>query len=458
MNRVRVRARIMLIFLLILVGGMGFFLVEYGTKAPQWVTFRGSPHVYQGSANVSATVTDRHGNLLLDTTEGREYAGDLTLRQATLHWLGDRNGSISATALNTYASALVGYDSVQGIYNYTRSAGSMELTISSRVQAAALKAMQGRKGTVAVYNYKTGQILCAVTTPTFDPDNMPDIAGDTSGSYEGVYLNRFTQVTYPPGSIFKIVTTAAAIDCVEGIWDMTFTCDSVYELQGSRVTCEKAHGTLDLKSAMARSCNCAYAQIAQLIGSDKLAEYTAQFGVTESIRFDGITTAEGNYDLTGADKVALAWSAIGQYTDMVNPCAYMTFMGAIGAGGQAAVPYIVEQVAAGEEITYQAQTKLRDRVMDPELAETMTELMRNNVVNVYGAGNFPGLTVCAKSGTSELGGGKTPNAMFSGFVADAEYPLAFLVVVENGGYGSHTCVPILAPVLAECKAVLDEAE
>lgn len=455
MNRVRSRGKIMLVFLLILVGGMTFFLAEYSAKAPQWVAFKGSPHVYRGSTNVSATVLDRDGNVLLDTTDGRDYADDLTLRQATLHWLGDRSGSISATALNTYASALVGYDSIQGIYNYTQTPGAMELTLSSRVQAAALKAMKGRKGTIAVYNYKTGQILCAVSTPTFDPDNVPDIAGDTSGAWEGVYLNRFTQVTYPPGSIFKIISTAAAIDCVEGIWDMTFSCDGVYELQGSRVTCEAAHGTLDLKSAFARSCNCAYAQIAQLIGSGKLAQYADQFGITESVRFDGITTAEGNFDLVGADKVALAWSAIGQYTDMINPCAYLTFMGAIGAGGQGAVPYIVEQVTAGEEITYQAETALADRIMDGELAEALTGLMRNNVVNIYGAGNFPGLTVCAKSGTSELGGGKKPNAMFAGFVSDEEYPLAFIVVVENGGYGSHTCVPILSPVLAECKAVMD---
>ena len=455
MNRVRSRGKIMLVFLLILVAGMGFFLTEYSMKASQWVSFRGSPHVYQGYANVSATVTDREGILLLETPDGRKYAEDSTLRKATLHWLGDRKGSISAAALNAHASALVGYDTVQGIYQYTQNPGTMELTLSGRVQAAALRAMGSRKGTVAVYNYKTGQILCAVTTPTFDPDNVPDIGGDESGAWEGVYLNRFTQVTYPPGSIFKIVTTAAAIDCVEDIWDMTFECDSVYELQGSRVTCEAAHGVLDLKTAMARSCNCAYAQIAQLIGSEKLAAYVEAFGITESVSFDGITTAAGNFDLVGADKVALAWSAIGQYTDMVNPCSYLTFMGAIGAGGQAALPYIVEQVSSGEEITYQAETKPADQVMDRKLAETLAELMRSNVVNVYGAGNFPGLTVCAKSGTSELGGGKTPNAMFSGFVADEAYPLAFIVVVENGGYGSHTCVPILSAVLAECKAVLD---
>ena len=445
----------MLVFLLILAGGMGFFLTEYSQKAQDWVTFRGSPHVYQGTTNVAAIVTDREGNLLLDTTDGRKYAGDLALRQSTLHWLGDRNGSISATALNSYAASLVGFDSLQGIYNYTKDPGSMQLTISGRVQTVALKALNGRKGTVAVYNYKTGQILCAVTTPTFDPDNMPDIAGDTSGAWEGVYLNRFTQVTYPPGSIFKVVAAAAAIDCVEGIWDMTFPCDGNYELQGSRVTCEAAHGNINLKFALANSCNCAFAQIAQLIGSDRLAEYVERYGITESISFDGITTAAGNFDLAGADQVALAWSAIGQHTDMINPCTFLNFMGAIGAGGQGAVPYIVERVTAGDEITYQAQAKLGQQIMDSEMAETLTDMMRSNVVNVYGAGNFPGLTVCAKSGTSELGGGKTPNAMFAGFVADDAYPLAFIVVVENGGYGSHTCVPILSAVLAECKAVMD---
>ena len=81
--------------------------------------------------------------------------------------------------------------------------------------------------------------------------------------------------------------------------------------------------------------------------------------------------------------------------------------------------------------------------------------MRNNVEAVYGAGNFPGLTVCGKSGTSQLGGGKTSNAMFTGFVADAQYPLAFICVVEEGGYGSATCVPILSKVLAACRTVLD---
>ena len=93
--------------------------------------------------------------------------------------------------------------------------------------------------------------------------------------------------------------------------------------------------------------------------------------------------------------------------------------------------------------------------MSEQTAATLQEYMRNNVSAVYGDGNFSGLNVCAKSGTSQLGGGQKSNAMFAGFVTDEAYPLAFIVVVENGGYGSSTCVPILSKVLTACKEVMD---
>ena len=80
--------------------------------------------------------------------------------------------------------------------------------------------------------------------------------------------------------------------------------------------------------------------------------------------------------------------------------------------------------------------------------------MRGAVVNQYGAWQFGSLTVCAKSGTAERENGPA-DAMFAGFVEDEQYPLAFIVVVENGGYGSATCVPVLSKVLAACKSVLD---
>ena len=455
MNRVSRRANALLLLVLVLGGGLCFFLYEYFTMADSWVVSPGSPHVFNSSNIGTGQVVDRSGLMLLDLTQSRTYADSNAVRKATIHWLGDRQGRISAPAIAHYGKEMTGYDVFDGLYNYSGSAGVATLTISAEVQKTALKAMGDRKGTIAVYNYKTGEILCAVTTPTYDPDDVPDVEGDASGAYEGIYLNRFVQSVYIPGSIFKIVTAAAALECVPGIEDMTFTCEGVYQYGIDKVSCEKSHGTKDLKGALASSCNCIFGQIANLVGAENLQKYADKYQITQSVKFDGITTAEGNFDVTDAASVELAWGGIGQYTDQINPCRYMTFMGAIAGGGKAAQPHLVAGVALGDEITYQAKPVSTGRIMDDEVAAILGDYMRNNVKNVYGADNFPGLTVCAKSGTSQLGGGQKSNAMFAGFVADEEYPLAFIVVVENGGYGASTCVPILSKVLASCKSVLD---
>ena len=453
MNRISRRATAVFLLVAVLLGGLGFFVYEYVNYADTWVVSPGSPHVYNSTNIGMGSVVDRDGVTLLDITESRSYASEENVRKATLHWLGDRNGRISAPAVSYYAREMTGYDMVDGLYSYAGSGGEAVLTLSADIQTTALKAMGEYKGTIAVYNYKTGEILCAVTTPTYDPDNVPDIEGDSSGAYEGVYLNRFTQSSYVPGSIFKVVTTAAALDAIGGIEDQTFSCSGKY----GAVTCEKSHGKQSLKKALANSCNCAYAQIAELLGQDTMKEYVDRFQVTQSLSFDGITTAKGNYNIDGANKTEFAWSTIGQHTNLVNPCRYMTFMGMIAGGGQAAQPYLVSQVSSDGEVTYTAETTMTDRIMSEEVAETLQQYMRNNVETKYGAKNFPGLTVCAKSGTSQLGGEKTSNSMFAGFVTDEEYPLAFMVVVENGGYGTSTCVPILSKVLAACKAELDAA-
>ena len=116
---------------------------------------------------------------------------------------------------------------------------------------------------------------------------------------------------------------------------------------------------------------------------------------------------------------------------------------------------MMDTVTTGGDTTYEAKTKKTDRIMPESIADTVAEYMRNNVKTVYGDGNFGGLPVCAKSGTSQLGGDQKSNAMFAGFVDSEQYPLAFIVVVENGGYGSHTCVPVISKVLAACKSVMD---
>lgn len=455
MNRIASRSAAILILAAMLIGGLGFFVVEYFIDGGKWVLHQGSPHIYSGPNIGTGIVTDREGVLLLDMSGNRTYASSQELRQSTLHWLGDRYGYISAPALPSYAEEMAGYNSLTGLYSYSGS-GQATLTLSAQVQMAALKALGDRKGTVAVYNYKTGEILCAVSTPNYDPDDVPDIDGDTTGAYDGVYMNRFTQSVYIPGSIFKVVTTAAALEEIPDIREQTFTCTGTYSYGVDAVTCEKKHGTLDFESAMAQSCNCAYAQIVNQLGAETLEKYVKRYQVTEPVSFDGITTAAGNFEPFGA-AVETAWSGIGQHKDQINPCRFLTFMGTIANGGVGVTPHLVSKITCGGAVTYEAEAEKTNRIMPEEIANELQAMMRNNVLEKYGAENFPGLTVCAKSGTGQVGGEQKSNAMFAGFVTDEEYPLAFIVAVEDAGYGRHVCVPILSEVLAVCKEVLDAA-
>lgn len=455
MNRIALRSGIAFFLILVLLAGLGFFVFEYVTQADRWVVFPGSPHVYNGGNIGCGIITDRDGVMLLDLSDSRTYAQAEALRRSTVHWLGDRKGSISAPALSHYAAELTGYDLVNGVYSYGKAGGTAKLTLSSKVQEAALKAMGKYKGTLGVYNYKTGELICAVTTPTLDPDNLPNLENDTSGQFEGVYVNRFTQSAYIPGSIFKIVTLAAALESIPDIMQQKFVCKGTYEIDNDKVTCEDKHYTQDVKMAFRNSCNCAFAQIAQQLGEETLMRYVEQFGVTQSVCFDGITTAKGNFNIAGASQYSIAWSGVGQHTDLINPCSFMTFVGAIAADGKGVAPHLVAQITSDGVTSYWGQTKNQSRIMSVNTAQTLQEFMGFNVSDKYGSKNFPGLTVCAKTGTAEVGGGKKPNAMLAGYVEDEAYPVAFIVAVEDAGYGREICIPIISEVLQVYKSVID---
>lgn len=455
MNRVAARSMIVLVLVLALAVGLVFFFGEYLTRSEQWVTFSGSPHVYTDGKVSTGTVTDRNGILLADLSGGKTFAADPAVRKAMLHWVGDRQGNIRVPYVDTYATQLLGYDLADGLYAYGQTKGNITLTLSAAVQKAALEAMGDYRGTVAVYNYKTGELLCAVTTPNFDPEEVPDLAEDTEGVYEGVYWNRFIQSKYIPGSIFKIVTLAAALELNPELSQETFVCQGVYALVGGDVTCEHSHGRQTLKDAFCNSCNCVFAQITQRIGAERLAQFVAYSGITAGISFDGFTSAAGNFDVVGASEEQVAWSGIGQHKDQINPCAFLTLLGAIAGEGVGTQPYVVSRVNVGQQTTYEAHTQKNDRILSKTTAKLLREYMHNNVQTKYGTENFPDLTICAKSGTGEVGGDKKPNAMFAGFVADEQYPLAFLAAVEDGGYGTQVCIPIISAVLDACIAEME---
>lgn len=454
MKKVSGRAIFPLILAIVLLAGTVLLCVRYFAKADEWVTFSGSPHVYTGVNLDGGVVTDRDGTLLLDSTDGRTYSDDAATRTATMHLLGDRYGYIQAPLLGSFADYMIGFDKINGLYGAEGTEANAALTLSTAAQTAAYQALGNYHGTVGVYNYKTGEILCAVTSPSYDPDNMPDVDADTSGAYDGVYVNRFFQAAYTPGSIFKIVTLAAAIETVPDWENLTFTCEGKTIIGGQEIICEGVHGTITLKQALAHSCNVAFGELAGEVGTKALMEYAEKLGLSESFECDGIPVKAGTVDLKDADAGDLAWAGIGQYTDQVNALTFMRAMGRIAGGGTGAEPYLMAKITRGEKTVYEAKTEMSSRALKAETAAKMTEYLRNNVATIYGDGQFSGLNVCAKSGTAEHEG-ETADAMFAGFCVDENCPLAFVVFVENGGSGSAVAAPIAAKVLQVCAAAIN---
>lgn len=449
MRKIEKRAVLCLIIALALIAGLGLFCFRFVTNASDWAAYPYNRHMYSNSGQLlSGTILDRDGDVLTEVKDGeRVYYPDATVRRATVHAVGDGSGYIGTGALTAFADRLSGYNLITGGYSPLGSGRNLTLTLDAYLNVTAYNAMDGRQGTVGVYNYKTGDILCMVSTPSFDPENPPD----ASSAEDGVYLNRFLSSAQVPGSIFKTVTLTAALENLPDLKDRTFTCTGETTVGGTVITCPKPHGKMDIESAFANSCNGVFGTLAAELGGDTMTKYVEQAGLTRRMSVDGIMTAAGHYDVSEADKGQIGWSGVGQYTDTVNPCNMMAYMGAIANGGTAAVPRLILDITTPSGIpTSWQRTEETDTLVQTSTASQVKEMMKNNVVQTYGTDRFRGLDIGAKSGTAEVGGDKRPNAWFAGFLDDPEHPYAFIVLVENGGGGASVAGEIAATVLQAC--------
>ena len=137
---------------------------------------------------------------------------------------------------------------------------------------------------------------------------------------------------------------------------------------------------------------------------------------------------------------------------MTNPYHMMLLMGAIANGGTPVQPYFIKQIKNGLGIVQQqGKTQPGTQLVTPSTAQTLGQLMRYNVTSDYGDNMFPGMSVCAKTGTAEVGGGKKPNGWMIGFSSDPATPYAFAVVVEEGNYGRTSAGPIAKAIMTQAK-------
>lgn len=449
MNTISSRAKILYaLAALFLVGALlvGATFVVHGDEYAMNTRNR---HIYDGNVLISGgRVLDAQGRVLTSVQNGkRTYNDSARIRKATLHVLGE-SGYIAGGVLEKYSAELVGYNLFTGVFTAKEQGGNdVRLTLDADLCAQAYNALNGQKGAVGVYNYKTGEIVCMVSSPSYDVTKKPsDI--DTNPAYDGAYMNKFIYGLYVPGSTFKTVTAACAIENIPDIMNRSFNCTGEYKAADGVVKCNDVHGTVNFQQAYNHSCNTVFAQIADELGAKKLQHTAQRLGVTSSYRIGRVNTAAGSVELSGASHADLGWAGIGQYTDLVNPCYMMMLAGAVANGGEAATPYYVDGIYSADDARISDERGgEKQRLLNTSTASVLKQFMRTTVTDYYGERYFPEMQMAAKTGTAEVGGDLKPHAWMFGFSELEDFPYAFAVVVENGGSGYYGAGPVASAVM-----------
>ncbi|MEU9979957.1 penicillin-binding transpeptidase domain-containing protein [Streptomyces sp. NPDC050856] len=353
-----------------------------------------------------------------------------------------------------------------------RPGGDVVTTISAPLQRAAYEGLDGRRGAVAAVEPSSGRILALVSSPSYDPGLLSGTGARVSGAWSGLnaargrpMLNRAIRETYPPGSTFKIVTAAAALDAgVVTDVDAPAGAPDPYLLPGTRTRLPdeaKGCGGASLAYAIRWSCNTVMAHLGVRVGPAGMLDAVSRFGFNDSSLRIPSRVAVSNFDRRMTpDQLAL--SAIGQYDTTATPLQMAMVAAAVANGGELAYPYLVDRTTRPDG-TVVSQTTRRpyQRAMEPLTALRLRRLMVDVVEGGSGSkAAIEGARVGGKTGTAQHGVGNTgtPYAWFIGWAQarDAGQPaVAVAVVVEDASAeredisGGGSAAPIARSVMEE---------
>lgn len=334
--------------------------------------------------------------------------------------------------------------------------GTVETTIRPRVQQAGWEAMQngcsgGCRGAVVALEPSTGKVLALVSTPSYDPNQLSSHDSVQQGRAwqrlrddpRSPLTNRAISETYPPGSTFKVITTAAALQ--SGISEneqLTNAArialpDSTVKLENfGGTTCEGSEQTVPLQVAFARSCNTAFVQLGIRTGADALRTAAQGFGLDVTPEPIPLQVAESTVGPI-RDAAALGMTSIGQKDVAVTPLKNAVIAATIANGGLTMQPYLVEGLE-GPDLAGIATTQPRElrRAVSSQVAAKLTELMIDAEKVTQQEGAIPGVQIASKTGTAEHGPdprNTPPHAWYIAFAPASAPKVAVAVVVEDGG-------------------------
>jgi penicillin-binding protein A len=351
------------------------------------------------------------------------------------------NGNGGNLAVNNFLDTITGT---------SKKGGSVQLTIDNKVQQAAIAAMGGKEGSVVALDPATGAILAMYSNPTYDPNPVASNNGDTAAAAANALaanpakpdLNHATSELYPPGSVFKVITAAAALD--SGQYTETGPTGApldAFSADGNRLPNENGEICSDdtLKTALAQSCNSVYGSIGSKLGPATMAATAQKFGLntTWGLDADGSTqpmaVAPSVFPTNlSANSMSLAQASIGQFDTKISPLQAAMIASAVANDGVLMKPYLVQKETSdrGSNV-FTASPSALDTAMTSETATALQDMM----VNVVQAGTgtnakIPNVTVGGKTGTAQRTG-QNPLAWFISYAKVNGKSVAVAVLVQD---------------------------
>jgi peptidoglycan glycosyltransferase len=337
-------------------------------------------------------------------------------------------------------------------------------TLDPKGQRAALQALGGRRGSVVAMEPQTGRIRVMVSLPEYDPNDVPERFKQLNSGEGAPLLNRATQSRYPPGSTFKVVTAAAALDSGKYTPQSIVNGSSPRPVSGVPLANAGGQnfGPIPLTTALTNSVNTVWAQVGETIGRGTLQKYMDRFGFNQDPQLDypdgqmsasGVRNAKGQLvDANGGFDVGRV--AIGQGGSegaiLVSPTQMAMVAAAVGNKGKLMKPQLTEKVVDSDgRTTDRVEPEEQSIVMSEKAAGELAQMMGNVVREGTGtAAALSGIDVAGKTGTAEVDNATANQAWFIGFAPIDSPRMAVAVTIERTqGQGGTEAAPIAKSVL-----------
>ncbi len=442
------KAVYVLMAMLILFSGVVLYFTYFQIfKSHDLANASGNPRTYAREQTVKrGSIYDRTGTCLVESEmhaggQTRIHHYDSLYAQLIGYSHPQYQRSLLEASFNEYILGGGQADFVQTLLGAEDTEGSdLHLTIDHELQKLAAEKLGGRKGSVVALDPVTGEVLCMVSNPSFNPNTLSEDYEKLS-EISGLFYPRATQWNYVPGSVFKIITAAAAVE--NGLEGTEYDDTKPLYIDGQPIYNynKKTYGELDMETAFAKSSNTYFAHIADMLGAQKLRETAENFGFNGEIPFD-IPVRESTTLLGSPERTEVAAVGYGQGQTTTSPLHMAMIAAAIANDGVMMEPYVVKYAEKDGETVYQKDARIWQRAISSTAAQKVGAMMEACVEEGTGQGvRISGMSVAAKTGTAEIEGQKD-HAWFVAY-APAENPqIALAIVLENAGTTGSACAPL----------------